>query len=735
MKTLLIDNYDSFTFNLYHLLAIVNDEAPIVITNDQFSWEEINQITFDNVVISPGPGHPDRPKDFGICGQLIQKLPHPILGICLGHQGIASQFGGQVILAPEVRHGRVSNIRHNASPLFQGIPNPFLAVRYHSLIVDHHSLPPCLEPLAWTEDQLIMALGHREKYLWGVQFHPESIASEYGVQLFQNFKKLTLNYWRFKVLDPGIKRQINGSKTINLNPKDNYYDRHQNNQPNQDQKHHKFTLKLWTKTLPLDRETQTLFEGLYAQKPYSFWLDSSRVESGLSRFSFMGDDTGNLSFRVTYDQASGQIIRTSHGQTQVHQGEDGLQVIQDYLDRYGYDHCLPETGLNLPFDFWGGFVGYFAYELKRDCGASFAYESELPTIFLLFVTRFLAIDHQENLLYLVYVDYPDQEAAAHDWFEEIMSNLRQKLPLNSDNASPVQGKSKSNHSAHFYLDRSQATYLQDIEFCLDKIRQGETYEVCLTNQIYSPDRPDPWSFYKHLRQRNPAPYACFLKTPNFAIVCSSPERFLKIDRQGWVETKPIKGTVARGQTPEDDNHQRSQLGQRDKERSENLMVLDLLRHDLGRVCDLNTVSVPKMMVVETYATVHQLVSTIRGKLRQDLGVTDCLRSVFPGGSMTGAPKLRTLEIIDALEGKARGIYSGCLGFLSLNKTADLNIVIRTAIVRETGTYIGIGGGLVALSDPEAEFQETLLKGQALMEAFTATIHGDDQASNYYLHLD
>ncbi|MBE8970285.1 aminodeoxychorismate synthase component I [Nostocales cyanobacterium LEGE 12452] len=705
MQTLIIDNYDSYTFNLYQMLAEVNGKLPLVIYNDRLNWDELKEIAFDNIVISPGPGRPERSEDFGVCRQIIENVDVPLLGVCLGHQGLGYLHGGRVIHAPEVRHGRLSKIYHNNSELFQGIPNQFSVVRYHSLLVADE-LPECLEKIAWTEEGLVMGLRHVHLPFWGVQFHPESICTEYGQRLLENFRDITLQFREKSSISPEKQYHIGyGSVTPTVD------------EPCQEQEE-KF--ELYTRKLDICPNTEQIFVQLFENAPNAFWLDSSRVELGLSRFSFMGDGSGANSLLVRYHTQTQELIITQ-SDTVTHRTESIFEYLKREID------CRSCQADDLPFDFNCGFVGYFGYELKAECGSSLVHSSPLPDAIFLLADRMIAIDHQEQCLYLLQLIKKGQTEQVETWFDNIQQQLETLDPLfpfvPQENCQPV----------NFRLSRTYQNYIQDIQQCLDEIHEGETYQVCLTNQLYTNATPDPLTFYRTLRKINPAPYSAFLRfgeiampAASVAIACSSPERFLRIDRQGWVETKPIKGTLPRGETPEADFVLREKLRNSEKDRAENLMIVDLLRNDLGRVCEVGSIHVPKLMDVETYPTVHQLVTTIRGRLRSDLQAVDCVQAAFPGGSMTGAPKIRTMQIIDRLEQEARGVYSGAIGFLGLNGSADLNIVIRTAVLTPNQTSIGIGGGIIALSEPEMEFQETLLKAKALIDALLLTMHGTSE---------
>lgn len=688
MKTLIIDNYDSFTYNLAALIADINQSAPRVVMNDAATWDELIKQPFDNIVISPGPGRPDRALDFGLSRDALLKANVPVLGVCLGFQGLAMASGGRLAYAPSLVHGEASTVRHNANPLFNGVPSPFAAGRYHSFMIER-PLPDNLEEIAWTEDGLLMAIAHRDKPQWGVQFHPESILTEHGRRLLENFRDLSGERPGRILSSPKRKRVAIETSA---------------------------TRKAFWRELPRALDTEAVFCSLFAASPDAFWLDSSLVVPGLSRWSYFGDASGPNSEVVSYDCVDGFVAVKRGGEHLRHDGN-----IFDYLK--AQPQASPQTPPPCPFT--GGHVGWFGYELQQNCGSRVRRKASTPDSLLIRSDRFIAIDHTERKSYLVAIDAPEHEARARQWLDDMESAIAHV-------AAPAPVVPHGTKPLDVVMEQGERAYLASVEACLHAIREGESYQVCLTNELSCEVVLDPLDVYRVMRRINPAPFAAFMRWRGGGVLSASPERFLSADTKGEVETRPIKGTARRDSDLRRDHELREALRQSRKDRVENAMIVDLLRNDLSRCCMPGTVHVSELFGVESYETVHQLVSTVRGTLRPDCTVVDLLRAAFPGGSMTGAPKLRTLEIIDRLEQRARGIYSGALGWLGADGAADLSIVIRTIVAQEGRFTIGVGGGVVAASTPQAEYAEMLLKAQASIKALVAAAFGRFDESLYRL---
>ena len=452
-------------------------------------------------------------------------------------------------------------------------------------------------------------------------------------------------------------------------------------------------------------DAERAFVALYGSSRNAFWLDSSAAGGERGRFSFMGDAEGPLGAVVAYDVEAGQVRVERGGEV-----EARSESIFEYLDREL--RRLRHLSADLPFDLCGGFAGYLGYELKADCGAAATHRAARPDAAFVFADRLIAFDHEQRCTYLLAVGPSPADAVrsadpAERWMEATSRRLAALPPLAKPRVEPA---------AELRLHRSRRRYLDDIAACKRYLTAGHSYEICLTDKLTAETAAEPLELYRALRRANPAPFAAFLRFGDLAVLSSSPERFLAIDDERWAEARPIKGTSRRSGTPAHDAQLAAALQADEKSRAENVTIVDLLRNDLGRVCEVGTVGVPELMRVETYETVHQLVSVVRGRLRGGLGAVECARACFPPGSMTGAPKLRTMEILAELEGEARGVYSGAIGYFGPGGGCDLSVAIRTIVLRDGVATVGAGGAIVMQSDPEEEFEEMLLKTRGPVSA-------------------
>jgi para-aminobenzoate synthetase len=712
VSTLLVDNYDSYTYNVYQLLAGVSGEEPIVIQNDTVSWGALSRWDFDAIVISPGPGRPERWHDFGVCADILRWSDVPVLGICLGHQGLGRLLDGVIAAAPMAMHGRVSHIRHVGHGLFAGIPQNFSVVRYHSLAVTGQ-LGRDGRVTAWTDDGVVMGIEHRTRPMWGVQFHPESVSTEYGRLLIENFYALARHYKPVRA--PGARRLVTPSRR-----------RHGRRVP-------EARLRLEVREIEGEPATEPVFERLFADADYAFWLDSADAPTRLAQCSYLGTSAGTERCLLEYDVQS-TMVKIVRGESAETVTASIFDVLHHELDAGSID--VPDRLLP---GLLGGFVGYLGYECKADCGSANVHRSDVPDAVMMLANRVVAVDHVMGRTYLLALEHGPrgvEQTEAERWLDEAEAVVLEVMSRSDPAPSSIEVDTQEpGGTVAFRLGRGQRQYLADIARCQAALAAGESYEVCLTDQIHTDASPEPFQLYRVLRRTNPAPFAAYMKLGEVAIVSSSPERFLSVDRERRVQARPIKGTARRSADAVRDEALRAALMQDEKTFAEHLMIVDLLRNDLGRVCRVDSVRVAELMVGERYKTVHQITSTITGALADGRSSVDCVRACFPGGSMTGAPKLRTMEIIDDIEREARGVYSGALGYFGVDGSVDLSIVIRTIVMRPGKTTIGAGGAIVIQSDPEEEFNELLLKARAPMAAIAQAVTGSGEPSAWRVELE
>jgi para-aminobenzoate synthetase component 1 len=443
----------------------------------------------------------------------------------------------------------------------------------------------------------------------------------------------------------------------------------------------------------------------FASRPFSFFLDSGMDPQKLGRYSFMGSDP----FLVM--KSKGDVITLIRGGVEEKRAGNPFDVLGELLQTYTVD------GSRSPVPFMGGAVGYFSYDLCHfieKLPTQAKDDLNLPECYLGFYDAIAAFDHLEGKTYLIATGFPElDEAKRRHRAESRINELRNMVML----APPpvIAQETAAAKTKKLQANFSHAGYLEAVAKAREYICAGDIFQVNLSQRLEVDINIESYELYKRLRKINPAPFANYFNFEGVNIVGASPERFLKL-RGDWIETRPIKGTKPRGRTPKEDKTLAESLKKSVKDRAENIMIVDLERNDIGRVCRYGTVKVKELAILETYPTVFHLTSTVVGQLREGKNAIDLLKATFPGGSITGAPKVRAMEIIDELEPTCRSVYTGSLGYLSFSGDMDLNIVIRTFIVKDNRVYFQVGGAIVYDSEPEAEYIETLDKGRALIRA-------------------
>ena len=456
--------------------------------------------------------------------------------------------------------------------------------------------------------------------------------------------------------------------------------------------------------LPYRADSAALFETV-ADLPWAVFLDSGGHHLTQSRYDIIAAEPHTtLVTRGKLTEIRSDAIELSR--------EDPLVLLRQYLE---FD---PAAACDLPFT--GGALGYFSYDLGRrfERLPAFAEDAEkMPEMAVGIYDWAVVVDHLDKRSWLV---AQGRRADTKARWTELVARF---------SAAPVErARVPFRITAPLASNLARERYATAFRRVLDYIHAGDCYQINLAQRFAAPAAGDPWLAYQALRVINPAPYAAYLNTPHGQILSASPARFLKLER-GSVETKPIKGTRPRAGHPRVDAELAAELKASEKDRAENVMIVDLLRNDLSKNCELGSVKVTKLFEVESFATVHHLVSTVTGTLRQGRDALDLLRGCFPGGSITGAPKLRAMQIIEELEPDRRGVYCGAIGYIGCDGNMDLNIAIRTLVYAGGSIRFWAGGGIVADSRLEDEYQETFDKAAAMLKLLQQTAGANSVMGN------
>lgn len=426
---------------------------------------------------------------------------------------------------------------------------------------------------------------------------------------------------------------------------------------------------------------------LFKDEKDSIFLDSSKEESEFSLYSFIGINP----FKKFISKEDEIYIdgKLSYG--------DPFDKLDELIKKYKIDY---ES--NIPF--LGGAMGYFSYDIGRvieKMPESAKEDVSIPDSYFLFYDNVIIFDLRNKKTYITALGIKEDS-------EKSIKDIEEKIKQGKVEFNIVLDK-----KSEFISNFSREEYIDAVKQVKEYIKEGHTYIANLTQRFQCDYNSNPFDTYISLRSINKAPFSCYLNLEDFQIISSSPERFLKVFNNE-VETRPIKGTRPRGINKIEDEKNREELLNSEKDKSELLMIVDLERNDLSKVCKPFSVKVTELFKLEEYSTVFHLVSTVIGELNNNVSSVKCIRECFPGGSITGAPKIRSMEIIEELEGIRRGIYTGAIGYFDLRGNCDFNIVIRTILTKDNKAYFGVGGGITIESDEEMEYEETLDKAKALM---------------------
>jgi para-aminobenzoate synthetase len=779
LKSILyVDAYDSFSYNVVAMLEETLGVQVTVMTIDS-DWPDGNMIEFlthyEAIVLGPGPGNPNIPKDVGIMRDIWNLRDAellPVFGICLGFQSLCLHHGVPIERLPYPLHGQVRHISTTSKDIFEGLSDVEVTL-YHSLYANLDAvsrsrglLSDDLDFLAWLPlergsglvTQIPMAVRHRQKPFWGVQFHPESCKSEK-----EACKTLLLNWWR-KAL---TFNKLVGRGGYAILPETIIT-------PHEDTKcfpEIAYEMLKWSSSTSSSSACRSLKHRNLTAEFISELFNKPGAPTVLfqsnGRYNIISvPSPGSWRFEFSIEAQKLTMYQLSAGRKMV---EDSLTVTQvwDAL-RYLMEMKKVESG-STQVPFWGGFLGYFSYELGLAClphpkgsSESTSYENASRNssensgnnpadVSLLWCERSIVIDNTTGTIIVQSTCESDNLPCG--WLDETLQLLQESAPTIQNNGPhDTQFLNSILQDAQFIFPEED-TYKQQIKACQAELEAGESYELCLTSEtsitLPTPTTTEdraifPWKLYKKLRKYNPAAFSAFADLGPAKIASSSPECFLNWDRSSMLEMKPMKGTVRK--TPDMTMEKAREILGTTKEMAENLMIADLIRHDLYGICGSGGVRVEKLLEVEDHGRVYQMITHVKGEVRpEQLGYAvrhmpqlkssnmavhglTALQRCLPPGSMTGAPKERSCLHLRHIEARKRSVYSGVMGYLDLGGGGSFSVLIRTAFTRSSDEdageqshqtwRIGAGGAVTTLSTAEGEWQEMLTKLRTVCNVFT-----------------
>jgi anthranilate synthase component I len=436
----------------------------------------------------------------------------------------------------------------------------------------------------------------------------------------------------------------------------------------------------------------SLYQSLKGSK--KFLLESSLKHEQSGRYSFVGSDP------LFECKASGNHVQIMHNHTGEIEEREGnpIEIIQDLIP------VVDQQGLSLPFT--GGGIGYLGYDVIRqyeDIGSMPQDEMHMPDIHLMFYEKVIVFDHAEQKMTIVVLDAEAEKLEGK--LSEVESQIRKvSLDVNEVNLSGLK----------FEVQTSEQEFTEKVKSAKEYIRNGDIFQVVLSQRMNASFTGDSFSFYRKLRQTNPSPYMFFIDFEEYVVLGASPESLVKVQGRR-ITTNPIAGTRKRGATEDEDFQLENELASDEKEIAEHRMLVDLGRNDLGKVCETGSIKLTKYMLVERYKYVMHLVSEVKGLLKEEITPLEALVSCLPAGTVSGAPKIRAMQIINELEVKKRGVYSGAIGYIGVNGNLDFALAIRTLVLKDNTAYVQAGAGIVYDSDPNSEYEETMNKAKSLLE--------------------